>query len=271
MLIKTGGGTPEGGTFSGIHWHMNIANEIHYLATDDKRQVIPYIRVISKQTGDTTVYISEGFNYTEDMVSPDKLRLMDCIDCHNRPSHIFHIPYKEVNTFMSNDRIDKTLPFIKNLAVQILESYSINRENSLVEISSYINNFYNTYYPKIAETKKDQIKESIENINRIYLRNYFPDMKANWKHYPHNIGHLYTDGCFRCHDGKHVSNTGKVVSHDCNVCHTIISQQTPYQVEVTRGIDLPFAHPGGANLNIENRLCSDCHGIKKTIKEFTVK
>ena len=271
MLLKTGGGTPESGSFSGIHWHMNIANEIHYLATDDKRQEIPYVRVVSRETGDTTVYISKGFNYTDDMVKSDKLRLMDCIDCHNRPSHIYNIPYKEVNTYMSNDRIDKALPFIKNLSVQILESYSINRENSYNEISSYINNFYKTYYPEIADSKKAEIKESIENINRIYLRNYFPEMKANWKHYPHNIGHLYTDGCFRCHDGKHVSNTGKVVSHDCNVCHTIISQQSPNQVEISRGIDLPFAHPGGDNLNIENRLCSDCHGLKKTIKEFSVK
>ncbi len=262
MLLKTGGGTQEGGVNSGIHWHMNISNDIHYLATDNKRQEIPYIHVVSKVTGDTTIYRQEGIKITDDMIKPEKLRKMDCIDCHNRPSHIYHIPYKEVNTYMSNNRIDKSLPYIKNLSVQILESYSINRENSKKEIDGYINNFYTKYYPDIAKVKQNEITKSIESINRIYLRNYFPEMKANWKHYPHNIGHLYTNGCFRCHDGKHVSNTGKVISHDCNVCHTIISQQPPNQAEVSRGIDLAFAHPGGDNLNIEKRLCADCHGIK---------
>ncbi len=263
MLLKTGGGTPEGGVNSGIHWHMNIANEIQYLATDDKRQEIPWMRVVSRINGDTTIYVQDGINITPDMIKPEKLRTMDCIDCHNRPSHIYHIPYKEVNKYMSNNRIDKDLPFIKNLSVQILESYSINRENSTNEIAGYINNFYQKYYPDIAKEKQYQIDKSIENINRIYLRNYFPEMKANWKHYPHNIGHLYTNGCFRCHDGKHKSKLGKVVSHDCNVCHTIIEQQAPNQTEVSRGIDLPFAHPGGDNLNIEKRLCADCHGVKR--------
>jgi thiosulfate reductase cytochrome b subunit/nitrate/TMAO reductase-like tetraheme cytochrome c subunit len=266
MLLKTGGGNSESGSSSGIHWHMNIANDIHYLATDDKRQVIPYIHVVSKETGDTTIYYAEGSKITDEMIKPEKLRKMDCIDCHNRPSHIYNIPYKEVNKYMSNDRIDKSLPFIKNLSVQILESYSINRENSNNEISGYINNFYKKYYPEVASSKQNEINASIKSINRIYLRNYFPEMKANWKHYPHNIGHLYTNGCFRCHDGKHVSKTGKVISHDCNVCHSIISQQTPNQPEISHGLDLKFAHPGGDNLNIENRLCADCHGVKRTVK-----
>lgn len=271
MLLKTGGGTPKSGSFSGIHYHMNIANEIQYLATDEKRQEIPYVKVISKVTGDTTIYYNQDVKVTDDMVKPENLRTMDCIDCHNRPAHIYNIPYKEVNKYMANNMIDKTLPYIKNLSVQILESYSINRENSWNEISEYFNNFYKKNYPEIVAKKQDAINQSIESINHIYLRNYFPEMKVNWKHYPHNIGHLYTNGCFRCHDGKHVSKTGKVVSHDCNVCHSIISQKTPNQTESTRGIDLPFAHPGGSNLNIENRLCADCHGVKRSSKKVVAK
>ena len=27
----------------GIHWHMNIANKFTYFATDDQRQVIPWV------------------------------------------------------------------------------------------------------------------------------------------------------------------------------------------------------------------------------------
>jgi len=162
--------------------------------------------------------------------------------------------------------IDKNLPFIKNLSVQILESFSINRENSRNEISKYIWDFYNINYPDIAVAKKDNIEKSIEHINRIYLRNYFHDMNTNWKHFPNNIGHLYSQGCFRCHSRSHKFNDGKVVSHDCNVCHTIISQQSYTQLEKTRGIDLPFKHPCGDNLNIENRMCYDCHSKKSSKK-----
>ena len=45
MLIKTGGGDPATGAPEGIHWHMNIANEIRYVSTDEHRQVIPYVHV----------------------------------------------------------------------------------------------------------------------------------------------------------------------------------------------------------------------------------
>src|SRR5215212_1648474 len=43
MLINTGGGDPSTGQVAGIHWHMNIANEITYAHTDEQRQVIPWV------------------------------------------------------------------------------------------------------------------------------------------------------------------------------------------------------------------------------------
>ena len=69
-------------------------------------------------------------------------------------------------------------------------------------------------------------------------------MKVNWKTHPNNIGHFYFQGCFRCHDGNHVSKDGKVISKDCNSCHTVIEQvegsdtvaQIPSQtVQASRG------------------------------------
>ena len=29
----------------GIHWHMNITNKMTYIATDEQRQVIPWVRM----------------------------------------------------------------------------------------------------------------------------------------------------------------------------------------------------------------------------------
>src|SRR5215203_6208182 len=37
MLINVGGGDPESGPVAGIHWHMNLANEISFIATDQQR------------------------------------------------------------------------------------------------------------------------------------------------------------------------------------------------------------------------------------------
>ena len=46
---------------------------------------------------------------------------MDCIDCHNRPSHIYNPPDKMVNLYMSLKRIDPELPYIKSVAVDALD------------------------------------------------------------------------------------------------------------------------------------------------------
>ena len=45
-------------------------------------------------------------------------------------------------------------------------------------------------------------------------------MKVSWKTYPSNIGHRNSPGCFRCHDGKHVTPDGKVIISECKACHT---------------------------------------------------
>ena len=48
MLIHVGGGDPTAGPVGGIHWHMNVANEVTYIATDEKRQVIPWVSLKDK-------------------------------------------------------------------------------------------------------------------------------------------------------------------------------------------------------------------------------
>jgi hypothetical protein len=62
--------------------------------------------------------------------------------------------------------------------------------------------------------KTDAIKAAIGETQRIFKTYFFPEMKTNWATHPNNIGHLYSSGCFRCHDGEHVTNTGKVIRND---------------------------------------------------------
>jgi len=55
MFINVGGGDPASGPVAGIHWHMNLGNEITFIASDKQRQVIPWIRV-KDRNGKVTEY-----------------------------------------------------------------------------------------------------------------------------------------------------------------------------------------------------------------------
>ena len=258
MLIKIGGGKSELGNIKGIHWHANDDNVIEYIYTDERRLVIPWIKVTSKD-GKEVIFKSRGTKVNEKNAAPDQLRTMDCIDCHNRPSHIYNQPDKMVNINMASNRIDESLPYIKSISVEALEDKYYTKEEALENIKNKINDFYLANYPEVYKSDKTKIEAAIEIVKSIYSRNYFPYMNANWKHFPDNISHVYTPGCFRCHDGNHVSDDGKVISNDCNSCHLIISQ-TDKQGNTKVDLNgLKFQHPVDLGESIQNHLCTDCH------------
>jgi nitrate/TMAO reductase-like tetraheme cytochrome c subunit len=258
LLIKIGGGNSEAGPTSGIHWHMNIANELTYVPADSSRQTIPWIRSRGPD-GQVLIYKSTESTLTEEEIRNAKARRMDCIDCHNRPTHIYHPPARSVNRVMSMGWIDATLPGVKGLAVNALENPYASNQGALDSIRLTIEGYYRTTYPDLAVAKKKEIDRAVAEVQKIYSRNYFPEMRVNWKLFPNNIGHLYYPGCFRCHDGKHVSEDGKVLSRDCNVCHTILAQQ--FQQDTARvslsGID--YRHPTDIGGAWKETNCSDCH------------
>ena len=108
MLINTGGGDPATGAPSGIHWHMNIGNEITYIASDKERQVIPWVQV-KDQSGRVTVYQSKDNPLKPEQIASMPKRRMDCVDCHNRPTHIYPSPDHSVDESLVAKRIDSTL------------------------------------------------------------------------------------------------------------------------------------------------------------------
>lgn len=258
MLVKIGGGDNELHEPNGIHWHISKENEITYVYSDERRLEIPWVKQKTKD-GKEIIYRSTETPFDEKNISPENMRTMDCIDCHNRPSHIYHQPDKMVNLYLSQGRMDETLPFIKNISVKVLEEKYTSKEIALDSIEHTILDFYKLNYPTIYSAKRDSIDHSINFVKQIYSRNYFPKMDANWKHFPDNISHVYTPGCFRCHDGKHISDDGKVISKNCNSCHVIISQ-TDNSGNVKSDLNgLKFQHPIDLGESVENLLCIDCH------------
>ncbi len=264
LLLKVGGGVAESGATTGIHWHMNIANEITYVTSDKARQVIPWVKSRSKNGNKEVIYRSiDSVKLSDEDLKKYETRKMDCMDCHNRPAHVYNPPAKSVNNVMSLGWIDPSLPFIKSIAVEVLEKSYTNLEIAKDSIKFYIEQFYNNNYPSEANEKKDAIEKSISEIQKIYSQNYFPEMNVSWRHYPNNIGHMYFAGCFRCHDGKHVSDAGKVLTKDCNACHTILAQEfSNKEIEFSlKGLE--YKHPVDIGDSWKNILCSDCHAAKK--------
>jgi hypothetical protein len=259
MLMKIGGGNDETGVTSGIHWHMNIDNEITYIHTDERRMDIPWVKVKSRD-GTETIYTTTERDVTDEELRAGTVRRMDCIDCHNRPSHQFHPPTNSVNHFMAIGEIDPELPYIKGLAVEALESSYSTKNIALDSIRISIEDFYNNRYPEIAAEKQTRIERTIRSVQRIYSRNYFPEMMASWKAFPDQIGHMFAPGCFRCHSGNHVSETGKVISHDCNVCHTLLAQEYDNEELAFSLEGVDYLHPVDIGDSWADIVCSDCHG-----------
>ena len=268
MLLKIGGGNSELGRTEGIHWHMNVANRIEYIHTDTIRNIIPWIKLTDME-GKEVIYRSTEIEFDENNYEPENYRLMDCIDCHNRPSHIFNPADKSVNLSLSLGRIDEELPFIKSIAVDALEHQYSQKHIGLDSIKIFVENFYLYNYPEVYKSKLKSIERSIVEIQKIYNRNYFPGMRISWRGFPNHISHLYDTGCFRCHDGKHVSDDGKVISKDCKLCHTIIAQVTPDGNEYLSLKGLEFIHPVELEESIDEQVCVKCHAREEKDKKQT--
>jgi nitrate/TMAO reductase-like tetraheme cytochrome c subunit len=259
LLLRIGGGNIESGPTSGIHWHMNIHNKIEYYATDKRRQVIPWVKSTTMD-GESTIYKSTEIDFDESKMNKDAIRRMDCIDCHNRPSHLYRNPSSLVNELMSIGWIDPGLPDIKPVAVDALEKGYTTKINGLDSIEIAIRSYYESNYPEIVSSKKDKIERAIVELKKLYQRNYFPSMNVDWKKYPDNIGHLYSDGCFRCHGGKHVNQDGKVLTRDCNACHIILAQKLEKSsIRISLG-GIDYKHPVDIGEAWKDTNCSECHG-----------
>jgi nitrate/TMAO reductase-like tetraheme cytochrome c subunit len=256
MLLKTGGGDPSTGAPSGIHWHMNIANEITYIATDSQRQVIPYIHVKDLQ-GRITEYMAKDAPLTKQQISTMARRRMDCVDCHNRPTHIYVPPDRAVDESLYAGRLDASLPFIKQQAVTVLTASYPTTDAAMTGIATGLREFYQQKYPDLEKSNEAGLRKAVAEVQRIYRSTTFPEMKVDWKTHPNNIGHFYSLGCFRCHDGQHVSADGKVVPKTCDVCHSILEQQEG-ATRLISSQGVPFKHPVDIG-DLSQVSCNDCH------------
>jgi len=222
LILKVGGGSAESGFASGIHWHMNIANKVTYLPEDETRTKIPFVR-FKDHEGKVTDYLAAGSEKPSEEEIAKSGRTMDCVDCHNRPTHIYRLPDREVDEAMHAGRIDRSLPYIKKVAVETIARPYESRNQAEQAIPVLLDDYYRKNYPAVAAEKKESIREAGDALVAAWAGNVFPEMKISWGSYPNNIGHMDSPGCFRCHDGDHASADGKPISNECETCHTLLA------------------------------------------------
>ena len=260
LLMKIGASHSAKGLEEGIHWHINSDVKIDFISLDDKEQEIPWVKYTNLKSGEEKIYTNDYLDFSEDMLDTLRIRTMDCIDCHNRPSHIYNPPVFFVNNAISAGKIPVELPGIKNLCMEICAEDFTTADSASSYIAKSISEYYKSNYPEIFSNEIHLIERAITGLQLEFGKNIFPEMKVRWDAYPNNIGHLEFNGCFRCHSDEHISKDGSLISKDCNLCHSITSQGTIEEMEIVNiNESLEFKHPEDIGEEWKYGVCIDCH------------
>jgi hypothetical protein len=242
LLMKVGSAGDRVQSSHGIHWHVAPENKITYRATDHSRMVIPEV-ILKQADGTETVFrTADADEMLKGPAIEGEMREMDCIDCHNRPSHIYLSPDAALDRKLSEGVIPADLPFIKRQALELItadyESSTMARETITRQLMAW----YAENYPQLIEEKPQLLEKAINGTVLAYAENVFPDMKVTWGTYVNHISHGpdFNIGCFRCHDDLHESPDGKTISADCNTCHTLlaIEEENPPILKTLQGENL---------------------------------
>lgn len=222
LVLRIGGQRATGSV--GIHGrHLDAGSRISYVAIDAKREVIPRV-TYRDEKGETVVYESTEIKTTPEQLAKGETRFMDCVDCHNRPTHAFELPHRAVDKAMGAGLISPTLPFAKKTALALLKAEYPDQETAASKIAAGWASYYQTSQPEAYKAHRGQVENASNALVAIYKRNVFPSMKLGWGSHPNHIGHEDFLGCFRCHDGNHKSADGRVISAECDSCHAVLAQ-----------------------------------------------
>ena len=216
LRLHVGSGSEKLGA-TGIHWHMAPSTRVTYVTTDPKRQTIPYVKV-EEAGGRVVEYRAEGV--TDEQLARGERRTMDCMDCHNRPSHRFDsTPEEAVDDALAHGGIVRTLPFARREAVAALKATYVSQEAAADAIRRRLTDFYRGELKEQFGAREKDVQRTVAATTAMYRRNVFPDMNVTWGTYPNNLGHTDFPGCFRCHDDTHKAKDGSTIGQDCELCH----------------------------------------------------
>jgi hypothetical protein len=196
---------------------MNRANVVEYVAADDKREQIRYVRT-STPDGQVREYFAEGLTAAD--IAGRPRRRMDCLDCHNRPAHAFGTtPERAVDEAIGAGRVDAKIPFVRREMVRVLRAAYPSQNAASTEMERSLREAFNAQLPHAVE--ESSLQRVIQVTRAMYNSNVFPAMNIGWGTYPNQSGHTTSPGCFRCHDEAHKTSDGRAIRQDCELCHVI--------------------------------------------------
>jgi nitrate/TMAO reductase-like tetraheme cytochrome c subunit len=262
LVMKTGGGTKREGLGYGIHWH--IENPVLYYATDEYDQNIPYVRVIDED-GNATEYIDISAGIDPADIDESGLVQMDCITCHNRITHKVSKPEEAVSQAIRKGLMVSDLPYLVEQSIALLRG-DYPDKTSGIEAMERLNTYYQENYPAIYADRSADIQQAVTILQDIYNQSVFPEQKSDWDTHANNLGHKTDPGCFRCHDGKHLTEENQAIRLECNICHSIPVVADP--TSLTTDIELvsgpePDSHTSTHWIALHGKAkdnsCKACH------------
>ena len=216
LLLRVGGSEGMGST--GIHWHVDPDISIRYRSDETREEI--YEVELTDGNGEVTQY--------SDRRAPEEggtWRTMDCVDCHNRPSHIYQPPGHEIDSAIRAGLIDRALPYIKREGLRIIDAEYDSHEAARVVITDELTKFYAESYPEVAAEDSEAIAAAADALGDIYSVNVFPQMNVWWNTYPDHIGHEESPGCYRCHKKSMRTAERVQISRDCDTCHILLAEE----------------------------------------------
>jgi nitrate/TMAO reductase-like tetraheme cytochrome c subunit len=227
MLLKTGGGSLDLGRHGGIHWwHIYSDNRIRYLAEDKQRQEIVWVELTTPD-GEVRTYTRDGSEPPSAEELEADARVMDCIDCHNRPTHLFPSPSSALDGILESRPELRKLPYFKREGLRAIEVDYPEHQVGVESVRQAVLDFYSSEYSELASQKAKLVELAAESAAGVYGRSVFPEMGVNWQTHPNNIGHEEFAGCSRCHDGELITADEEyTIPDDCDTCHTFLVEDS---------------------------------------------
>lgn len=222
LLMRVGG--LVGRASQGIHWHVDPSHTIRY-RSDASRETIYEVEMTDLRGGEVVRWYADGAEEGGAEATTGIWRTMDCVDCHNRPSHTFRPPAVEIDEAIATARIARDLPYVRREGMKLITADYADREAARLAIRDGLTRFYVDEYPEVAADRAADIDAAATALFEGWAGNVFPGMKVSWGTYPNHIGHEQAPGCFRCHDDAHSTPEGKAISQDCETCHSILAME----------------------------------------------
>lgn len=139
---------------------------------------------------------------------------MDCVDCHNQPSHAFQELGDALDEAIADGRVPRDLSGMRRVAMEVLQE-----EWSRDGVADGMQRSLANRYPGADGSV---VGLAATALSEIWLRNNYPDMAITWGTYPSMASH---QGCMRCHDGEHLDEEGEEISMDCETCHVMLAER----------------------------------------------